>query len=376
MQSAAGTSITGLNDLMGALSTAQSTYHQGTDAAVPLTVREVIAANDPQASLSTSATNLGFAAVFEANRIAFTRTYEGKTDLKRFADVSHRSLDVFSGSDDTLDMQRAGPIRLPIAFRDSGARDIPLPWIGGGVMWFSIDHTGGTELTSDFRSWNALDVSSMSGQSHWFNGCSHWYTLGMPTCWNNNFFVEIPIAWDGAYAGRSRPSDKSFINSNYKRGISSYGQSLGLNSASTAAALVAKPSSIGTFSGLRPYQDVSNIKQDRTNAMKNVDATLSGSSIPSVVIEVEKAAAAVPTTANMTGGPNGDVAIGTSKAALRLNDGEAGKVMRVVAGAEVYFARPATPGQAAVEWPSLFNPYWQARLRDTHAQAVLSAANQ
>jgi hypothetical protein len=35
-----------------------------------------------------------------------------------------------------------------------------------------------------------------------------------------------------------------------------------------------------------------------------------------------------------------------------------------VSAAEVYFERPAPRADGRVEYPSLFNPYWQARLAE------------
>lgn len=36
--------------------------------------------------------------------------------------------------------------------------------------------------------------------------------------------------------------------------------------------------------------------------------------------------------------------------------------LHAIASAEVYFQRPAERADRRVEYPSLFNPYWQARL--------------
>ena len=367
VENLAGPSITGLNGLMESLSEAQKIYHAGTTVAVPLTVRDVIAANDPQASLAVSAANTLFTAQFINRRMAFSRTYDSAEDLKRFADVTHRSLDVFSGSNDIV--QRLGPIPFPVAFSEGGLRNVPIPWIGGGTMLLTGLHSGGTELSADFKSWRAIDVSSMSGYAQWFRGCSHWYTLGLPTCWQYDP-IYFPLGWNGAYAGSSGPSLDKLMDGNYLRGMTSYGNAMLSNAVPATTQLALGANSVGSYRGLQPYQELKNIARDPANGMKNVDATVSGSDIPSVVIEVEKAASAIRTTANMDGGPNGEAPVGAGKLALRLPDRQARQKMRVVAGAEVYFARPRARDDGAIEWPSLFNPYWQARLRDTRIEAA------
>jgi hypothetical protein len=41
--------------------------------------------------------------------------------------------------------------------------------------------------------------------------------------------------------------------------------------------------------------------------------------------------------------------------------------LHAIGSAEVYFQRPAARSDGRVEYPSLFNPYWQARLSATSA---------
>jgi hypothetical protein len=52
----------------------------------------------------------------------------------------------------------------------------------------------------------------------------------------------------------------------------------------------------------------------------------------------------------------------------------AGNALHALASAEVYFQRPAARLDGRVEYPSLFSPYWQARLTQTPRTArVLSS---
>ena len=55
-----------------------------------------------------------------------------------------------------------------------------------------------------------------------------------------------------------------------------------------------------------------------------------------------------------------------------ITDRLASNTMRAVAGAEAYYANP----QGGQEWPNLFNPYWQTRLRDTRSQVAVSTLAQ
>jgi hypothetical protein len=45
----------------------------------------------------------------------------------------------------------------------------------------------------------------------------------------------------------------------------------------------------------------------------------------------------------------------------------AGDALHALGSAEVYFQRPAARSDRREEYPSLFNPYWQARLTATTA---------
>ena len=122
-----GRSISVLDDLIGALSNAQDTYHLGTFVAVPLTVKEVIAANDPDAVMPVTITNIGFDSAFSTAFSKFSKSYASNGELRRFADVTHRSLDIFSGLSSTA--QRVGPIPFPMIYTWSWPRS--QEWIEG-----------------------------------------------------------------------------------------------------------------------------------------------------------------------------------------------------------------------------------------------------
>jgi hypothetical protein len=53
-----------------------------------------------------------------------------------------------------------------------------------------------------------------------------------------------------------------------------------------------------------------------------------------------------------------DLGVGRLRMTENLNENE----LSSVAAAEVYFQRPAARTDGRTEYPSLFNPYWQARL--------------
>jgi len=115
---------------------------------------------------------------------------------------------------------------------------------------------------------------------------------------------------------------------------------------------------IGNFGGLRPYQELQVLGTDSSSRKKITETALS-----TVLIEVEKPAPKLLTMRNMQGGPVGSVNVGTASLPIKLEDRLAGNTMRAVASAEAYFARPEGRSDGKTEWPSLFNPYWQVRLK-------------
>ena len=355
-----GSGISALDGLLATLSSSQNLLHLATEFALKPTISKVIQANDSDASLSNSVANVGFAVETVNSVMKFTKQYP-QSGAQRFAEITHASLDPFSGSD-SKDIQRYGPIPNRVTLFDDSFRDWPIPYTGGLRRVWTM-HNGGTELSANFKSWTALDVSRMWGYSKW------WYLdCFLFICWpaSDNFWFTNTLGSGSAVAGSGNVNFGSFTGNNYKRTYSSYGWVAADQMDGVAKEIfVGGNPKIGKFGGLRPYQDLKVLATDPTSRKKITQTELS-----TVLIEVEKPTPKLLTMGNMQGGPQGNVNLGTAKVPLKLEDRLAGKVMRAVASAEIYFARPEGRSDGKTEWPSLFNPYWQARLKSVSLQNV------
>ena len=356
-----GKGITWLNGLLETLSNSQNLLHLSTVVEMKPTIIKVIQANDSDATLSTSAANLGFAAQTVGSIMKFSKTYE-QSSAHRFADITHQSLDSFSGSSWT-NLQR-GPLPIPNKFPvyDDGFRDIPFM---SGLRKVWTEHSGGTELSADFKSWTALDASRMWGYSKWWYIKCILIVICYPT--SDNAWFTNPLGLGTAVAGSGSVGFGNFWGDNYKRGFFSYGSVLVANADTVGTKLLfERNQEIGKFKGLQPYQDLQVLGTDPSSRKKITQTALS-----TVLIEVEKPTPKLLTMGNMQGGPVGDVNVGTARVPLKLEDRLAGNAMRAVASAEAYFARPEGRGDGKTEWPSLFNPYWQARLKSVSPENIL-----
>lgn len=357
-----------LNGLLETLSSSQNMLHLSTAVVMTPTIKKVIQANDSDATLSASAANLGFAAQTVNSVRRFSKTYE-RSSAQRFADVTHQSLDSFSGSDNWTNLQR-GPLPIPnkSPVYNDGFRDIPFM---SGLRKVWTEHSGGTELSADFKSWTALDASRMWGYSKWWYIKCIWIVICYPT--SDNAWFTNPLGLGSAVAGSGSIGLSNFWGDNYQRGLSSYGNVLALNADTVAVKLLFEGNqNIGTFKGLQPYQELQVLGTDPSSRQKTTQTALS-----TVLIEVEKPTPKLLTMGNMQGGPVGDVNVGTARVPLKLEDRLAGNAMRAVASAEAYFARPEGRSDGKTEWPSLFNPYWQARLKSVSpGNVLLSNSNQ
>ena len=342
-----------LNGLLETLSSSQNMLHLSTAVVMTPTIKKVIQANDSDANLSTSAANLKFSAQTVDSVKRFSKTYE-RSSAHRFADITHQSLDSFSGSSWT-NLQR-GPLPIPnkSPVYNDGFRDIPFM---SGLRRVWTEHSGGTELSADFKSWTALDASRMYGYSQWWYIKCVWIVICYPTY--TRFPFTSPLGLGSAVAGSGNVSFSNFWGDNYQREFFSYGSVLVANLDTVAFKLPFEGNQkIGNFGGLRPYQELQVLGTDSSSRKKITETALS-----TVLIEVEKPAPKLLTMRNMQGGPVGSVNVGTASLPIKLEDRLAGNTMRAVASAEAYFARPEGRSDGKTEWPSLFNPYWQVRLK-------------
>ncbi|MFM0241153.1 pilus assembly protein TadG-related protein [Paraburkholderia phytofirmans] len=213
----------------------------------------------------------------------------------------------------------------------------------------SVMHDGGTQLRNDKSGWQAIDASTAA---LWVSCLgSFGGTAGMGGGANGNitnYMTHPPFAawqdWQG-YGG--------YFNFGYTDSPTPGWQ---------VPEAMAQQFSVGpgpsldpVNGGLLPYQEV-NYTQPLTQA-------------PRITIEVTRNSNTLVKTVNLQGGGR-----------MQLDDGTAANAMRALSSASAYFVRPdeTSSGSALLggllnadqwaradhktEYPSLFSPYWQARL--------------
>jgi hypothetical protein len=200
-------------------------------------------------------------------------------------------------------------------FTRSRRNDLPI-----SIPVLSMPRRGGTDLLGE-HSWRAVDTLSL----HLDLLLSH---------------VETPLGW-GAAEQRRRPVSQ--------RG--DHGGSLQRNP---------RASSLATR-GLRPadrYQGVPEIR-DVVNPARTGARNLTYS------VALQMPAGAIATADRLFMPAGLDTLDGNSESvAPQLSAG----ALHALGSAEVYFQRPAGRADNRAEHPSLFNPYWQARLIATSAE--------
>ena len=380
-------SSTGINGLITTLTTSQYLYHTASILEAMEVVSNVVKKNDTDAQISTSAAQIGFVAQSSSSRYSFTKQYGvnyNKNELPRFADIVIGSLDGFSGlsAANFPYIQRYEP---PFGYAPfwiynaSSAKGYPYY---DGVKAEFASHAGGTELSKDFKSWTAFDGSEvypwmMTNQWSCFIVC--W-----PDPWLYDEFPAAPplsFGHGAVVAGSASLTiapDLLSRNYNHTSGFSvltAYGFTSVNAPLALAFNLLAKATNSQgyklTYSGLRSYQDLSNLKTDRTNKLKGVSGA-TNNVVPFIVIEVEKLAPKLITMAKFNKNPSAANSLKGAAYLPPITDRLASNTMRAVAGAEAYYANP----QGGQEWPNLFNPYWQTRLRDTRSQVAVSTLAQ
>jgi hypothetical protein len=178
---------------------------------------------------------------------------------------------------------------------------------------------GGTTLDSSLDRWEAADALS-EWQFDWPS----------PKC-----SVEKPIGWgDRQASGGTSDQDMGGVNENPK------------------ALQYARDSTYQPegYVGIQPFRDLNYAGLDGTYPdVKNPVAILG------VVTHLGGGNLRTANTLN--------IGVGRLRMTEDLDKGE----LSSVAAAEVYFERPTARADGRVEYPSLFNPYWQARLIEPSA---------
>jgi hypothetical protein len=349
MNAIAGPMITVLDLLIDALYYGSTAYHIAMILTVPETIVEVIEKNDPDASLSTSLTQIGFAAKHALDVYGFTSDYDptksGNDDNKSGSSKDRQANVIFNSQDGFYNF-RSYPWPLPILIDPTKA--IPGNF---GTMFMIMYHSGGTELKNKsgtyMKSWTGADATGL------FTILMVWIFVPFPVP------IPIPIptpqGYGAALAGSNNDLQPASGNFNHDF-AQAYGSTF-VNPLTMVPGWInvgnGTGSTLDSNGGLKKYWDVSNRDQASATANQNTSG-------PELLIEVEKPMSKIAISSspsmNIGGGDTGQ---------LWLADGTQDNKIKALSKAQSYFSRPPKlfpRGDGKTEYGSLYNPYWQARL--------------
>jgi hypothetical protein len=207
---------------------------------------------------------------------------------------------------------------------------LPINW-----RWNRVERKGGTELLG-FDQWHAVDTQSY-----------HNHTQGKFR-WNCNRNENETAGSEQEAYDNQQPADGA-----------SFGDSRAVNPQAHTSALNAGTQNF-TYSGLPSYYDLNDVWISGAN--RNVEPTIRHA------VRVSRARGDLRTT----DGGSGQIRTQAGSRIGSYNSTLAADEMDAISTVEVYFERP--PGSplnsGRRELGSLFNPYWQVRLRSTDATAI------
>jgi len=328
-----------------ALSVAQANYHAAVLTAVPDTADAIAQLNQ----VDTRVTSGYFNGPRNATRLAAWKSYT--------ATVIPAGT---SGSDDFADVVTdQGTLDRFVKNRDSNRSVAPnfqqmndtANGICGANSSFTVrvSHAGGTQLRNDKSGWQSIDASTAAMRVSCFGSFGGVAGSGGSANGNiNSFMSHPPFAawqdWEG-YGG--------YFNFGYTGSPTPGWQ---------VPEAMAQQFSLGPGTsldpangGLLPYQEISGVQL--------------ASEAPRITLEVTRNTNTLVKTVGLQGGGR-----------LQIDDNAAGGAMRALSSANAYFVRPDETGSGSsifgrlvnanqwareghgTEYPSLFSPYWQARL--------------
>jgi hypothetical protein len=395
-------------DIIKILSDSGQLYHRETALYMVEFVKKMVAANDTDASLAPWGVLTIGQNVYQSQQ--FTKQYgvnynrSVSAGLPRFADVTLSSLDKMSSKRDTNSnwMDELAARRYDPYFTMFGggtyytAKSTSIYPYYYGLYQAIPQHAGGSELSANFKGWTSYDGSDWQTVYRKNHTLCVWIIV--------EICADIPY-WYDEYPGPPIAAGHGVVTAsqgkslgvgvamdmgsrNYRRSgggvVNSYGTvsmpfvGAPLSLAGNMVNSWVNPSAEGSkfqFPGLLAYNDLSQLGTSKANQWKNVPnisadgsfiANGKTSNVPHITIGVEKSISKIQTIQNMLGGYEINQVDGPAK---KLNDRLASNKMSALAAAEPYFARP---DQTNFEWPSLFNPYWQARLRATPQSEIFA----
>jgi hypothetical protein len=272
----------------------------------------------------------------------FTRLWDQADDRLRLRDVVWRSLDAFVTGPRSFDEPLEQPSRCAAASLSPQQQ----------VLW--LRRRGATVMLPDSSRWQAVDTASIHDEQlrspNPAIGCAD--------------FESVPVGWAAAQAGID-PTGPISPGAGGFLGVALAGGGLTALADPEAvqdnpmAALLAGAQRVRepalTYSGLAAVRELD----------EQALAQQAGAKTPLAVL------------AGADGQQAGAGLAGLLARLLRTSESAATRLWALSA-AEAYFSRPPTAG-ALIEYPSLYNPYWQARLIEpspeqrTEAQDHVSA---
>ncbi|WP_345815550.1 pilus assembly protein TadG-related protein [Paraburkholderia sp. PREW-6R] len=335
-----------IGSLNRALSVAQATYHAATVNSVPDTADAIAQLNQPDTHVTsgyfTSARNAAQLAAWTS--YTATITPAGKLGSDEFADVATdpATLDGFVKNRDSS---------RSVAPDFQQLNDTAASVCGTTASSFTVrvTHDGGTQLRSDKSAWQSIDASTAALVVSCFGAFGAVAGSGGSANGNITSFMTHPpfVAWQDwqGYGG--------YFNFGYE-GSASPGYQVP-EAMAQQFSQGPGPSLDPANGGLLPYQELSGLAL--------------ASEAPRITIEVTRNTNTLVKTIGLQGSGR-----------LAVVDNAAAGAMRALSSANAYFVRPDETASGAsimgrllnadewaradhaTEYPSLFSPYWQARL--------------
>ena len=349
---AAPWAVQGLDKLIAAYATAQQSHHAATAIEMVVLADEVVKRNDPNAAITKG--------VFTAGRTSFeVKSWDEYTEHFRANDPStaaDRFADVVVNKDTTDNFTRFRPSVPNGKWEKKSVKwCVVLPNHIKSSTSFVFGHAGGTLLSKDKRSWEALDATMGGG----FASCTFWAVCGIYPCPKTLVIPILDVGGSGGGLAGKSGYDSLTGYTNNPTLSKTYGGAFFIPAGAWRYKFTGPGASLDKAGGLQDYyRDV----KDFATKPANQSAELNGNM--GVTFEVERKAATIHTSTKLL--PN-------SKQ-LAAPDGMKGDTMRALSSASAYFYRSTankgftrsgwSRSDGKTEMANLFSPYWQSRLVD------------
>lgn len=365
VQGIAEVAIPVLDTVIGTLSNVQKFAYNSVYIATPEVIKAVVKRNDERYKVLTTAYTIGATAKNFSDWSKFAKQYNDYDMLERKADVIMRSRDGFT-KDRGWELGDLG-IGLPDTVYIHPLLRIEMIKEGETKLLHEEKSSTSSLLSSSSGastekwSWKGKDTLSLHVE-HW--GCS-WSGCG----WDH---TEVPIGWGVAYVQDDVEYCEDTSSGGWLTwwfsgsGCPRWGKN---NRRAETYADFEKEAIDASYNGVRPYYDLKDLS---TN---NKDPRIELS------VEVEAPGNEIRTSSKVNGigsstSANNRLENGLGRGVFRADDQMASDSMASLSTAEVYFKRPEplyVNGSTKTEYGSLFNPYWQVRLKKTSLNKRMAA---